>query len=438
MKILLVDLYPDRDFRLIKDTNGSYGTGNDFGNSILCKVFKRLSKKNLFWPTTTTAYTMSVLKEVGHDVEYSNGLIQGFEVYIFISSIISYELEIESIKNVRKFSSKILAIGPFAANNPKKYIENGCTVIFNESEFYFKENNIDNINFENPELLVSNNLDSDVDNLPLPAWDYFLKKNMLTYGLLTTKIMIPILATRGCPYSCSHYCVYPLSQGKKLRARSPKNIVDEIEYWNTNFNVKNFVFRDPVFSINRKHTIELCNLIIEKKLDLKFVVETHLNNLDDEIIPLLKKSGMNMVKVGIESADEEVLNSSKRKSITLDLQKERIRKLEKMRIKVVAMYIIGMIGDNVKKANVTINYAKELNTYLSQCSIFTPYPGTPVYREFSDRINVDSFEKFNQYNLVFDHPSYDNKTARLTLDKFYNNYYLRLSWLQKFVRQIFF
>ena len=97
-----------------------------------------------------------------------------------------------------------------------------------------------------------------------------------------------------------------------------------------------------------------------------------------------------------------------------------------------------MIGDNIRKANITIKYAKELNTYLSQCSIFTPYPGTPVFKEYSDKINVNSFEKFNQYNLVFDHPSYDNRSARSTLDKFYNSYYLRFSWLQKFLRQIFF
>ena len=73
---------------------------------------------------------------------------------------------------------------------------------------------------------------------------------------------------------------------------------------------------------------------------------------------------MNMVKVGIESSDEFVLQSSKRKSISVDLQMERIRKLEKLNIKVVAMYIIGMLGDTVKTANATINYAKKLNTYL--------------------------------------------------------------------------
>ena len=65
---------------------------------------------------------------------------------------------------------------------------------------------------------------------------------------------IPILATRGCPYSCFKYCVYPLQQGRKVRQRSVKLIVDEMEHWK-NKNVAMFIFRDPVFSINKKHTI---------------------------------------------------------------------------------------------------------------------------------------------------------------------------------------
>ena len=47
-----------------------------------------------------------------------------------------------------------------------------------------------------------------------------------------------MLATRGCPYSCFKYCVYPLQQGRKVRQRSPKKIVDEMEYWKKNMNIK--------------------------------------------------------------------------------------------------------------------------------------------------------------------------------------------------------
>ncbi len=434
MKILIVDIYPKKNFRLIKDTNGAYGTGNDFGDGLFTRFLKYITKKNLFWPTIYSAYTLSVLREKGYDVDYKTEISDDYDFYIFTSSVVTHETEIEKIKELHKKTKKILTIGPFASNNSEKYLEAGSLVITNEPEFYFLKNKIEEINYENPKLLTDYEISNDVNLLPIPAWDIFMEKNALTYGILSHELTIPLLATRGCPYSCSHYCVYPLAQGKKVRARNPINIVKEIEYWKKNFNVKKFVFRDPVFSINRKHTIELCNEIINRKLNVNFIVETHLNNLDDEILPLLKASGMNMVKVGIESADEFVLQSSKRKSISVDQQMERIRKLEKLNIKVVAMYIIGMLGDTVKTANATINYAKKLNTYLAQCSIFTPYPGTPLYSEFKDKLITNKFEDFNQYNLVFKHPEYTNDLARATMNKFYNSYYLRLNWLFKFFK----
>ena len=62
-------------------------------------------------------------------------------------------------------------------------------------------------------------------------------KNNKTSLLFGTEKSLPILATRGCPYSCFKYCVYPLQQGRKPRQRDPKLIVDELEYWSKNFNM---------------------------------------------------------------------------------------------------------------------------------------------------------------------------------------------------------
>ena len=75
--------------------------------------------------------------------------------------------------------------------------------------------------------------------------------------------VININASRGCPYSCFYYCVYPLQQGRKLRLKSPEKLLNEMIYFNDNLNVKNFIFRDPVFSINKEHTKAVCQKIIE-------------------------------------------------------------------------------------------------------------------------------------------------------------------------------
>ena len=84
--------------------------------------------------------------------------------------------------------------------------------------------------FEN-NLLINNFYSPiELDELPFPDWSDYSKKYPLrnNFFALKQKIAIPILGTRGCPYSCFNYCTYPLQQGRKVRARSPDNIIEEI------------------------------------------------------------------------------------------------------------------------------------------------------------------------------------------------------------------
>ena len=195
-----------------------------------------------------------------------------------------------------------------------------------------------------------------------------------------------------------------------------------------------FIFRDPVFSINKKHTIEFCNELRERELKIKFVIETHLRILDSELIQLLKKSGLKAVKVGIESADTEVMKNESRYTISQDKQLLKIRELEKNKIQVSSMYIIGFPSDSQDTIKNTIDYAISLNTTYAQFSIWTPYPGTPVFNEYKDKIINKNYEYFDQYSLVYKHKIFDSNQVRTYLDKAYSKYYSRLGWLVKYFK----
>ena len=199
--------------------------------------------------------------------------------------------------SISSLNKKIYVIGPFATSNPQKYIDAGGIVISGEPEFYFLKN-LD-LKAKEDKKIVTFEHDYSLDDLPYPDWGNVIKNNK-TSLLFGTEKSLPILATRGCPYSCFKYCVYPLQQGRKPRHRMPEKIVDEIEYWNKKHAVKMFIFRDPVFSINKKHTIDFCNNLIKRKLNIRFVIETHLRILDTELIQILKKAGLKGVKVGVE------------------------------------------------------------------------------------------------------------------------------------------
>ena len=428
MKILFLDPEKNVSHRISKDTNGGYGTGNNFGDSLIPSLLKKTLKK------MHAVYSMSVLKKRGHEVDYSKIIpknIHEYDLFIVVSSIVCCETECDYIKKILSLNKKIYVIGPFATNNPSKYIDSGATVISGEPEFYFLKNQ--NLLENENNKIIHFDHDFDLDDLPYPDWNSVISNNNESI-LFGSEKSLPILATRGCPYSCFKYCVYPLQQGRKIRQRDKKKIVDEMEYWNKKFEVKSFTFRDPVFSINKKHTIEFCEELINRNLKIRFVIETHLRILDSELIQMLKKAGLKGVIVGVESGDEQVLKNAERFTIKKDAQLEKIRELEKNKILVSAMFIIGFPTDNEKSIMKTINYAIKINTTYSQFSVWTPYPGTPVFKEYEDKITALKYEEFDQYSLIFQHDVLTQKKIRQLLGKSYSMYYGRLNWLLKYFK----
>lgn len=435
-KLIVLDPYRKANYRISKDTSGGYGTGNDFGHTVIPKIIKKKLKSSSDWPPLFAAYTHAILSK-NHDVNYKqintfNDLteqeINETDIFIVVSSIVCCETEINVIKKLYELKKITIAIGPFATSLTEIYLNAGANVIKGEPELYFFNEDLNKINL-NPKILISNK-ETDLNKLPYPAWNEIMDiKNIKLYGKYKS---VPILATRGCPYSCFRYCVYPLQQGRVVRQRTPENIFKEISYWNIKYGVELFIFRDPVFSINKKHTIELCQLIIESKIKIKFVIETHLRLLDDDLVSIMKKAGLNYVKVGIENADTQLLSNEKRFTVKKDEQLEKVNKLKKEKINVSAMYILGFPSDDEKSVNATINYAKKLNTEYAQFSIWTPYPGTPAFKDYENILTTTNYEHFDQYRLVYKHQNLTGEKLRDLLSSAYTKYYFRLSWITKY------
>jgi radical SAM superfamily enzyme YgiQ (UPF0313 family) len=436
-KILILDLYPNTDFRISKDTSGGYGTGNNFGNKkIIPKILKYLLKKNSDWPPLFAAYTYACLKKRKFDVKFLNNIpenICNYDLIIFTSSIVVCNYEKEKLSHLSKLGIPIFVIGPFASNNPKYYKFENVTIVKGQPEYYFLK--ADFKNDINKNITNEFSLDN-LDELPFIEWSDISKINKIN-NLFGYGKSLPILATRGCPYSCFKYCVYPLQQGRKVNQRSVENIVSEIEYNIHKNKIKTFIFRDPVFSINRNHTIEFCKLVIEKKLNFKFVIETHLRILDTELLNWLKKSGLVGVKVGIENFDTEILKKEGRFTVSRDDQLEKINEIKSKNIAISAMYIIGFPSDTIKSIRNTLNYAIKLNTTYAQFSVYTPYPSTPIFKNFEDKIFSKTFENFTQYDLVYKHDNLDKQTVKSFLEKCYLNYYFRFNWLTNYIVRYF-
>ncbi len=441
MKLLIVDIYKKDNWRLVKDTAGGYGTGNDFGNSLFSKIINKFVSRVISMPPMYAMYVFSILKKRKCEIEYTKLFdkkkIQSADFIILTSSIICHETEVETLKKIVELGKKVFVIGVFANVAKKKYQMNNTYVIPGEAESFFL--NVD-LKLKNLEKYFSRNLEeiknlkpipemvANLDDLPFPDWSYYTKKYVLRNNFLdfNSKTAIPITATRGCPYSCFNYCTYPLQQGRKVRFRSVQNVIEEIKHCIETLGSNKFIFRDPVFSINRKYTVELCKEIIKQKLKISYLIETHLKNLDDELIQLLKDSGLKLVYVGIESVSSEVLKDIQRFTVDHENQNNVIKKLVDNNIYVKSMFMFGNPEDNENTIKETIKYSTKLPHQLVQYSVFTPYPGTPIYSMYEKKIIEKRMEKFNQYNLTFSHKNLDNKKIIELKNYAYKKFYFRL------------
>ena len=435
MKILILDVYPKTDYRISKDQNGGYGTANNYGKNFISRILKLLVKNSVDFPPLYSVYVAGELVNSGYDVSYSKNLNDTeFDLYILPSSIVCHETEISFIKKLRLLNKMVMVIGPFATSNPNSYVDAGAIVIKGEPEMYFHKRKLSLEALKKLPNIVENFQIYDLDELSIPGWEVIFKNYIPKMKFLGPGPAINIHASRGCPYTCAYYCVYPLQQGNKLRKKSPKKLIHEMKYFYEKLNVKNFIFRDPVFSIDRKHTIEICNEIINLNVKFNICIETHLKNIDNELAVFLKQAGVKLVYVGIESADDDVRKDAKRTSDTNQNQINKVKYIESKGIRVKAMYIIGMPSDTKEKFINTVNFSKKVRSTYAQFSVFTPYPGTPVFKEYKDKITTNKYESFTQWQLVFKHNHLSKTDVSNLLDYSYKNYYTNPGWIMHFIK----
>ena len=439
MNILFLDPYPDVPYRISKDQNGAFGTANNYGKNLFSQLLSLFVKSSIDCPQLFAVQSIGELKASGHEVSYSKKIDEKlkYDLIVVPSSIVCHETEIETIKNLKKTDNTVLVIGPFATSNPQNYTKAGAKVVIGEPEMFFHNFNYDITEIKAMSELIRPQKNIDLDDLSEPGWEVIFKNYVPTHKFLGKGPSIYILSSRGCPYSCFHYCTYPLAQGRKLRLRSPEKLVNQMINFKKKLGVNNFIFRDPVFSIDRKHTVEICENIIKNKYKFNICVETHLKNIDEELAFLLKKAGVKLIYCGIETSDDDVKKNSKRTSDSNNNEILKIKFLEKIGIKVKAMYIIGMPSDTEETYRRTLEFSKKINSTYAQFSVFTPYPGTPVFQEYENIITKSKFESFTQWDLVFKNPNFTEKKVKELLSYSYLSYYLRFNWIIKYIIQKF-
>ena len=222
------------------------------------------------------------------------------------------------------------------------------------------------------------------------------------YSLLKTPVKAAnIMTSRGCPFRCAFCTTSRMFQ--PYRKRSVDSVIAEIKHYHEmGFEYMNF--EDDNFTADRERAKEICRRIISGHLQFResfFFGRTDMAD-DPELLELLSEAHLNRVLIGIESLNQDALDSINKHAKVESIQRA-CKACWYHGIRVIASIVLGLDADGPEDMRRAYRFAKEVGAYQIQPAILTPYPGTPVFDEMEKegRLLTRNWELYDMTNVTF-------------------------------------
>lgn len=380
-----------------------------------CCGGKRIS--NAEYPPLDRLYIATVLKGAG--VQASLGACGEAELPEIIVVSSSATTLPEDLGLLNKIKSKnprctTLVYGAAATFQTEELLESGAVdfAVIGEPEFTIralvkekdrrKWKKIRGIAYSEKGRLKTNanNPMRTMNLLPIP--DRKMLQGMeYSHPLITRKPWTTMVTTRGCAGKCT-FCLSPRFYGGRIIERSVEKVVEELKILKSEGYTEIF-FRDETFTWNRKRTREICERMIEERLELAWIANSKVGTVDRKTLGLMKEAGCEVLKIGVESGNQKILDNIK-KGITLRQTEDTFRWTKEAGIRTHAHFMLGCPGETRKTIRETMEFAKKIGPDTATFGILTPYPGTEIFESIKDRIKKTDFSGEHakaHYNELF-------------------------------------
>jgi len=255
---------------------------------------------------------------------------------------------------------------------------------------------------------------ADLDEIPYPDWDSWCIEEYIahqqTSGINLGRTM-PILGSRGCPYACT-FCSNEGMWTRRYIMREPKSIVDEMEYFQSKYNISNFAFMDSTFIINRKKTLSFAYELIKRNLNVTYQLPagTRCEPFNEELAFALEQSGLKNFALAPESGSPDVLKSIN-KHINIDTFFKVVRIILKTRMTIGCFIVIGFPYDNHNTLKASLRLVRKLaimGVHDITVSQFTPYPGSLEFQKLRAKGIIE--DNLDELNNIIDFYSCSEKS----------------------------
>ncbi len=289
---------------------------------------------------------------------------------------------------------KVVLGGPHTTIRPHDKYPNADCVVAGEGELAFaKLLELHDRGADFPSVLHNQEYLGDIDFPPaidvVERWDCYGPKGFF-FGV---RHQAWVIGSRGCPYSCT-FCSNPIFRGSRprVRFRTPAKLIEEIRTHMTLHKTHGVCINDDEFNTNVQWARQVCREMIASRLGLPWAASLRTTErlFPEDLVALMKRSGCRAVALGIESGNDEVLESI-RKGTTRAENLRALRLLKKHRIIAHGMFIIGHAwrgsdgrpeGETLDQLNDTLAFirgaARDGLLPSVSISVCLPLPGSDV------------------------------------------------------------
>ncbi|MCE9583687.1 MAG: B12-binding domain-containing radical SAM protein [Planctomycetes bacterium] len=250
-----------------------------------------------------------------------------------------------------------------------------------------------------------NAVNKSLDELPFPAWDLlpdFPRRYRPAIYDYPAGPVATIAASRGCPFHCK-FCDTS-TFGAAVRAYSPAKVFEMMKHLQDTYGVKHIMFVDDLFLASRQRTMALCEMILANKLKMTWTCCARVDTVKPDILDLMKRAGCWEISFGLETGSDELLKAMDKVASVVESE-NAVRWTAAAGIRTKGLFMLGYPGETAETIELTKAFVKRIPMTMMNLSKFTPYPGSPVYREiYGTNIRDDHWEKMNGMNFVWAAP----------------------------------
>jgi anaerobic magnesium-protoporphyrin IX monomethyl ester cyclase len=164
----------------------------------------------------------------------------------------------------------------------------------------------------------------------------------------------------------------------------------------TNYGTKGIYFLGDNFTINKKRTTELCELIKKSEIDIEWVCDTRADMISRDLLSTMKEAGLRTIWFGVESGSPRILEKIN-KGITLEQTVQAFALCREVGLQIACSFILGIPGETANDMEATFKFAKKLDPDWCQFNVFVAVPGSDLYDEVMQKQLYDRVEGFLAY-----------------------------------------